>query len=181
MGSRVLLLLIHSDDGDGFKVNWSQSINSSHESRERDFHSAPVLSPRLLSVLQHFPAKALREEPGLIDSDILFPILFSYLFHTLKVFPPLHSRSSEKPNRFWLHYLDNYNICGSLHILFHVKQFASLWIAWWPILWKFTFAWVANSNKMAFATTWVHAKLHWPFHRANCRVLACAPVLHPLR
>ena len=60
----------------------------------RDFHSSapcPRSSP-LLSVLQHFP-EALREEPGLIDSDILVPILFSYLFHTLKVFPPLHSLS----------------------------------------------------------------------------------------
>ena len=112
MGSRVLLLLILSDDGDGFKVNWSQSINNSHEAWPGRL-SAPSSAPAIVCPRQ-FPAKALREEPGLIDSDILFPILFSYLFHTLKVFPPLHFlRPSEKPNRLWLYYLDNYNICGS--------------------------------------------------------------------
>ena len=153
MGSRVLLLLMLSDDGDGFKVNWSQSINSSHESRPGGTLSLslppPPSSVPAIVCPRRFPAKALREEPGLIDSDILFPILFSYLFHTLKVFPPLYSRSSQKPNRLWLYYLDKTTTFVDRYIVSCEAVCESLNSVMTYILRKFTFAWVAISNKMA--------------------------------
>ena len=108
MGSRVVV--VTGDDHNGLKwTDLNQLVEVTRSQAETYTGLAAIVCPPgLTAVLQQFPAKALREELGLIDSDILFPILFSYLFHTLKVFPPLPSLSPrvEKSNRLWLCYLD---------------------------------------------------------------------------